>query len=213
MNPSPSNPCPNVIDIADEPHHHLVIDNEWVRAYAVEIGARESTQCHRHGLPYMLYVAGEADILSVVRNGDAKQQHLSPDYCDFAPPGLEHVVKNLGNSSFRNMIFEVLPITEKLHRPPCPAPIGGVSLTTLYCGQIICAQLIGLGAGSQLQVTGAGVICSPYEEPVEFISHERGPRTLKSFRHMEFLPSGSTAMLRCQSGEPVRALVVTLGGE
>jgi hypothetical protein len=204
--------CTNVISIADEPHHHLVVDNEWVRAYAVEIGAGQFTLCHLHALPYLMYVAGEADILNAPRNGDAEKHHFSPDYCDFAPAGLEHVVENLGKSPFRNMIFEVLPATEKLRRAGFGSShVAGVTLRELYSATAICAQLVDLQSGSQSQVTGAAVVCSPYEDVVEFISPEHGTRKLDHFRQMEFLPGGSTALLRCESGKPARALVVTLG--
>jgi hypothetical protein len=214
MNPKPDSACRNVIAIADEPHHHVVIDSEWVRAYAVEIGAGESTLCHQHALPYLMYVAGEAQILNTPRNGDSERQHFSPDYCDVAPAGLEHVVENLGNSPFRNLIFELLPATEKLRRPGLGfTHVAGVTLRVLYSGPVVCAQLVELQSGSQVQVTGAAIVCSPYENAVEFISPEQGTCKLERFHQMEFLAKGSTALMRCESGGPARALLVTLGCE
>jgi len=204
--------CHNVIAVTDEPHHHLVIDNEWVRAYAVDIGPGQSTLCHLHSLPYLMYVAGEADILNAPRDREAEEQHFSPDYCDLSPAGLEHVVENLGDSPFRNMIFEILPAGEKLRRPGLGvAHVAGVTLRELYSGTPICAQLVELRSGSQIQVTGAAIVSSPYENAVEFISPEHGTVKLDRFRQMEFLPIGSTALLRCESGDQARALVVTLG--
>lgn len=214
MSTTGPHPCANVISISDEPHHHLIVDNEWVRAYAVEIGLSESTLCHLHALPYLMYVAGEADILNTPRDGEAEKHHFSPDYCDFAPAGLEHVVENLGDSPFRNMIFELLPATEQLHRAGLGvAHIAGVTSRTLHSAGAICAQLIELSSGSQTQVTGAALVCSPYEAAVEFISPEHGTCKLDRFRQMEFLPNGSTALLRCESGGPARTLVITLGRE
>jgi hypothetical protein len=204
--------CENVISVADEPHHHLIVDNEWVRAYAVEIGRGQCTLCHLHALPYLMYVAGQAYILNAPRGGTAEDHLFSPDYCDFAPAGLEHVVENLGDSPFRNMIFEILPYAEKLRRPGLGSShVAGVSVSLLYSGSVLCAQLIELNPGSQVQITGAAVVSSPYENPVELISAERGTVQLSRFRQMEFLPAASTALLRCESGGPARALVVTLG--
>ena len=214
MSPSHPHSCENVIAVADEPHHHLEIDNDWVRAYAVEIGPQQCTLCHLHALPYLMYVAGEADIISEPRNEKAERHHYLPDYCAFAPAGLEHVVENLGEGPFRNMIFEVLPAGEKLHRPGLGfGQSAGVRMTPLYSGDVICAQLIVLNSGSQAQVTGPAVVASPYEDTVEFISPERGTRKLQRFRELEYLPYGSTGLLRCESGGPARVLVVTLGCE
>jgi len=205
---------PNVLSVADEPHHHLVVDNNWVRAYAVEIGPRESTLCHLHSLPYLLYIAGDAEIVSVPRHGDPQKHHYPDTYCEFSPAGLEHVVENLADKPFRNFLFEVLPAAEKLHRPgPAFAHVAGVHISILYSGENISAHLIELSSGSQAQVTGAAIVGSVYEDKVEFISPDRGARRLQSFRELEYVPSGSTGLLRCESGDPVRVLVVTLGCE
>ena len=86
-------------------------------------------------------------------------------------------------------------------------------MTTLYSGDVICAQLIELHPGSQAQVTGAAVVATPYEDVVEFISPERGTQKLERYRQLEYLASGSTGLLRCESDGPARVLVVTLGCE
>ncbi len=212
MTSSQPHTCDSVISIADEPKHHLEIDNEWVRAYAVEIAPHEITLCHLHPWPYLMYVAGGAAIISTPRGGEPDQQQYAADYCDLHPAGLEHVVENVNNAVFRSMIFEVLPGTRTLHHSkPTAAQSGGVRMTTLYSGDLICAQLIELHSGSQAQVTGAAVIATPYENAVEFISPERGTRKLERYRQLEYLPTGSTGLLRCESGGPARVLIVSLG--
>ncbi len=214
MSPIQPHPCDSVISIADEPQHHLELDNEWVRGYAVEIAPRQITLCHLHPWPYLMYVPGEADIISTPRGGEAEEQHFAPDYCDLHPAGLEHVVENVSSAPFRSMIFEVLPAAEKLRHPrPASGQAAGVRMTTLYSGQLICAQLIELHPGSQVQVTGAAVLATPYQDAVELISPERGTRKLERYRQLEYLPSGSTGLLRCESGVPARVLVVTVGGK
>jgi len=214
MSPSQPHSCDSVISIADEPKHHLIIDNEWVRAYAVEIAPGQITLCHLHPWPYLMYVAGGAAIISTPRGGEAENQRYAADYCDLHPAGLEHVVENVNNAAFRAMIFEVLPATRSLRHPrPAPGQVGGVRMTTLYSGEVICAQLIELQSGSQVQIAGASVLATPYEDAVEFISPEHGTRKLERYRQLEYLPNGSTGLLRCESRGPARVLVVTLGSE
>ncbi len=204
--------CESVIAVADEPHHHLVVDNEWVRAYAVEIGPRKNTLCHLHSLPYLLYVAGEAEIVSAPKEGDARKHHYPDAYCEFAPAGLEHVVKNLADTTFRNLVFELRPEAAKLRRRgPGFASAAGVRNTPLYSGRTICAELINLGSGSQTEIAGPAVVATPYENSVELIVSELGTRKLRHFRDLEYVPGGSAGLLRCEAGEPARLLVVTLG--
>jgi hypothetical protein len=206
--------CDTVISISDEPHHRLEIDNEWVRAYAVEIAPHQHTLCHLHPWPYLMYVAGAAHIRSTPRGGEAEEQHFSPDECGFHPAGLEHVVENVNTAVFRAMIFEVLPAAAKLrHARPTGAQTAGVRMTAIYTGDSICAQMVELQSGSQAQITGAAVLAAPYENPMEFVSPEHGIRKLEGFRQLEYLASGSTGLLRCESGGPARALVITLGSE
>jgi hypothetical protein len=206
--------CDSVISIADEPHHHLEIENDWVRAYAVQIEPQQYTLCHLHALPYLMYVAGDADIISTPRGSEGERQQFSPDHCELHPAGLEHTVENVNNAPFRNLIFEVLPEAEKLRRlGPGTGQVAGVRMTTLYSGDAICAQLIELQSGSQAQITGAAVLATPYEDTVEFISPEHGTRKLERFRQLEYLPSGSTGLLRCEAGRPARVLIVALGCE
>jgi hypothetical protein len=214
MSPSQPHSCDSVISIADEPKHHLEIDNEWVRAYAVEIPPGQITLCHLHPWPYLMYVAGDADIISTPRGGTAENQRFVPDYCDLHPAGLEHAVENVNRTTFRAMIFEVLPATGNLRHPkPSSGQVAGVRMTTLYSGNVICAQLIELQSGSQVQVAGASVLATPYEDAVEFISPEHGTRKLERYHQLEYLSSGSTGLLRCESEGPARVLVVALGAE
>jgi hypothetical protein len=212
MNSSHPHSCENVIAVADEPHHHLVVENKVVRAYAVEIGPHLTTLCHLHALPYLLYVAGEAEIVSVPRNREAERQHYSADHCEFAPPGLEHVVENLADKPFRNLIFEMLPATGKLHRLGLGfTNVAGVHIAKLYSGEAICAELITLSSGSQAEIAGPAVIASPYEEACELISGGQGKRRVEHFRDLQYLPEGTSALLRCDMEGPARVLAVTLG--
>ena len=86
-------------------------------------------------------------------------------------------------------------------------------MSRLYSGETLCAQLIELSSGSQTQVTGPAVVGSPYEDPVEFISPQRGTRKLDDFQKLEYVPDGSTGLLRCEAGQPARVIVVTVGCE
>lgn len=87
--------CEHVVEIEDEPRHHLVVENEFVRAFAVEVGPHDRTLCHRHNHDYLMYVASIADIISAPQD-KTPETHLYYDgECELSPAGMVHVVENL----------------------------------------------------------------------------------------------------------------------
>lgn len=214
MSPTQRPSCENVIAVADEPHHHLVIDKECVRAYAVEIAPGRTTLCHLHSLPYLLYVAGDAHIVSAPKDEDASEHHYPDGHCEFSPAGLQHVVENVAATTFRNLVFEVLPSAGKLRRAGMPASnSAGVRTTSLYSGEAISGRLVQLTPGAQTQVTGPAVVASPYEDEVELISTEGGTRKLEKFDQLEWIPEGSIGLVRCEAGKSARVIIICVGCE
>lgn len=206
--------CDSVIAIEDEPHHHLVVENDCVRAYTVEVGPKQCTLCHAHGLPYLMFVAGDAEVMSTSKDGEARRHHYADAFCEFSSAGLQHVVENLGETPFRNLIFEVLPAAKQVHRPGMPfASVAGVRASQLYAGEEISAELIELASGAQTEISGPAIVASAYEYPVEVISPEGGARKLRFFHELEYVHAGSSGLLRCESGQPARVVVVSLGHE
>ncbi len=113
-------PCAHVVPIEQEPRHHLVIENELVRAFAVEIAPHDRTLCHHHPHDYLLYVAGDGEIISAARDEEPKQFSYRDGECELSPAGLVHVVENLGDTAFRNVVVEFLPKASSLRRGPEP---------------------------------------------------------------------------------------------
>src|ERR1700731_353578 len=54
------------VPISEEHHHHLVLENPFIRAYEVEVPPHESTLFHRHDQDYIYIVFGDADITNAV---------------------------------------------------------------------------------------------------------------------------------------------------
>ncbi len=98
-----------MVPIEQEPRHHLVIENEFVRAFAVEIAPHDRTLCHHHPHDYLLYVAGDAEIISAARDEEPKKLSYRDGECELLEAGMVHVVENLGETTFRNIVVEFLP--------------------------------------------------------------------------------------------------------
>src|ERR1700678_4294336 len=119
----PDYDCSRVVEIENEPRHHLVIANEFVRAFAVEIAPGERTLCHRHPNDYLLYVALGSSIISAARDEKPKRLNYRDGECEMSAAGLIHVVENLGDTPFRNVVVELLPKAGALRRGENPETV------------------------------------------------------------------------------------------
>jgi hypothetical protein len=91
-----------------EPHHHLRIDNEFVRAYYVEVAPHDETQLHQHDHDYIYVSLGPADVVNAVLNKPDVHLLLKDGETRFTHGGFAHVARNLSDAPFRNITIELL---------------------------------------------------------------------------------------------------------
>jgi quercetin dioxygenase-like cupin family protein len=91
-----------------EPHHHLQIDNEFVRAYYVEVAPHDETQLHQHDHDYIYVSLGPADVVNAVLNRPDVHLSLKNGETRFTHGGFAHVARNLSDAPFRNITIELL---------------------------------------------------------------------------------------------------------
>ncbi len=91
-----------------EQHHHLVLENSYVRAYNVIVPARESTLLHRHDEDYAYVAIGPADVLNAVLDKPEIHVQLKDGDVRFARGGFSHVARNLSDVSFHNVTIALL---------------------------------------------------------------------------------------------------------
>jgi len=102
--PAPAAP----VEVAGEPSHHLKVENEYVRAYFVEIAPGQSTLMHHHGTDYVAVAIGASEVDSVVPDGTTKHITFHDGQVNYAPAGVVHAVRNQGAAPFRNATIELL---------------------------------------------------------------------------------------------------------
>src|SRR5712692_8332220 len=56
--------APVAVPIPKEPHHHLVLANEYVRVFRVSVPAHDATLLHQHDVPYLYVSLGPADVVN-----------------------------------------------------------------------------------------------------------------------------------------------------
>jgi hypothetical protein len=96
------------VPISGEHHHHLVVENQFIRAYEVELSPHESTLLHRHDKDYVYVVFGDADVTNAVEGKPEVKVHLPDTTVSFARGPFAHIARNDGSATFRNITIELL---------------------------------------------------------------------------------------------------------
>lgn len=90
----------HAVPISQEHHHHLVLENGYVRAYEVAVPAHEATLMHRHDQDYVYVVFGASDITNTAEGKDPVKMHFADGVVNFARGPLDHVSENNRDSTF-----------------------------------------------------------------------------------------------------------------
>lgn len=109
------------VEIASEPSHHLAVENEYIRAFQVEIAPQAATLMHRHRHDYVFVTLGDAHISNEVEGKPPADVRLNNGDTRFAPGNFAHVARNLAEQPFRNVTIELMQ-DDKLRQMPSRWP-------------------------------------------------------------------------------------------
>jgi hypothetical protein len=157
--------CRYVVEIDQEPRHELVIENDYVRAFAVEIAPHDRTLCHHHAHDYLLYVASTAEIVSAARDEEPKRLSYQDGECELSSAGLVHVVENPGETPFRNIVVELLSGVDGLCRGARPKLLRGAgTLTCRFSNDRAAIFTAEMKPGAEIEILGPAVVATPYDD-------------------------------------------------
>jgi quercetin dioxygenase-like cupin family protein len=116
------------VETIAEPSHHLILENEYVRVFKVEVAPHASTLVHRHRHDYVYVMLGDALLSNGVEGKPPADIKLADGEARFTAGNFAHSVKNLSDQPFRNVTIELLA-DEKMRRAPShwPEDSGGKS--------------------------------------------------------------------------------------
>lgn len=204
--------CSQPVEIEDEPHHHLIITNEYVRALAVEIPPHVRTLCHRHPYDYLLYVASGAEIISAAREEEPKALHYVDGECELSKAGLVHVVENLDEHSFRNVVVEFLPGASKLTRGRDPMRVAGEArIDAIFQHERAAIYSIAMDPGAEVEIAGPSVVAAPYGGKTMMKELDDFDIPLDEFEKLIWVCAPRRVEVRNAGLEPVRAVVFQVG--
>jgi quercetin dioxygenase-like cupin family protein len=98
----------NEVEITAEPHHHLVLENEYVRVFRVEAPPHSDTLMHWHRHDYVYVTLGTAEIVNAFKGKPPVTIKLQDGETHFLAAPFAHIARNLSDRSFRNVTIELL---------------------------------------------------------------------------------------------------------
>src|SRR2546426_11303211 len=96
------------VKIPAEPHHHLALENQYVRVFKVDAPPHESTLMHRHRHDYVFVTLGASEVSNEVEGKPAAMLKLQDGETRFTPGNFAHIARNLASTPFRNVTIEFL---------------------------------------------------------------------------------------------------------
>src|SRR5947209_15603841 len=99
--------APAVVPISKEAHHHLVLENEYVRVYSVEVPPHGETLYHQHDLDYVFVTLGDSDVENVRVGEKPARLQLKDGEVRFTKGGFAHKAVNNSDKPFRNVTVEL----------------------------------------------------------------------------------------------------------
>jgi hypothetical protein len=122
-----------VVPITSEPDHHLVISNDYVRVFKVEVPPKADTLYHQHNYDYLYVAIGDADVTSTRLHEKPIEVKLKDGEVELSKAPFAHKATNNSDQPFRNLTIEVLGGTGDLS---CTS-----SERTAGCGPFVCEGL------------------------------------------------------------------------
>ena len=89
-----------------EPDHHLVLSNDYVNAYDVEVPPKGSTLLHQHLYDNIFVVLGADDITNLVEGKASVHLNPTESSVNFGRAPYTQLITNNGTKPFRNVMIE-----------------------------------------------------------------------------------------------------------
>jgi hypothetical protein len=103
--PTQAATCP---DLADEPHHQLLFQNQDARVFLLELPRLASTQSHCHSHPYLYVVAATGRSSNTVEGQGPISRDWNGAEARFIYRPIQHVIRNEAMTPYRELIVETM---------------------------------------------------------------------------------------------------------
>jgi hypothetical protein len=99
---------PGPVPIGEEPHHRLVLQNDFTHVYNVMVPPLDATLLHQHDFPYLYVVLGPADIINAIVGKPELHQSLQDGETHYTPGHFAHIARTDSGMPFHNITIELI---------------------------------------------------------------------------------------------------------
>jgi hypothetical protein len=96
------------VPIENEPRHHIVLENSYVRVFRVSFPGHDATLLHQHALPYISVSLGLGDFTNAVAGKPEAHAALADGQVGYSRGGFAHIVRTDAGAPFNNLTIELL---------------------------------------------------------------------------------------------------------
>ena len=121
----------DLITIASEPHHHLLLHNAYVNVYHAQLLPHESMLLHTHAYTYTQVGIGDAKTVRIVPGQPDVPRPVHDGEVDYGAKGATHASRNDGTVTYNTIAVEFLHPQNDI-RNGCVAAISGQPLNCVY---------------------------------------------------------------------------------
>jgi hypothetical protein len=107
--------APVAVPIANEPHHHLVLENPYVRVFRVSVPAHDATLLHQHDVPYIYVSLGPADVINAIQGKPEARLVMADGQVGYSPGHFAHIARTDSGLVFNNVTIELLHSQGEAH--------------------------------------------------------------------------------------------------
>ena len=147
--------APTAVPITKEPHHHLVLENDYVRVFRVSVPAHDATLLHQHDVPYIYVSLGPADVINAVQGKPEARIVMADGQLGYSLGHFAHIARNESDKDFNNVTIELLRPQGESHN---------------LCEKIVEGPL------KDCQSSGSSTV--PADSPLRAFMRATGPRQL-----------------------------------
>jgi hypothetical protein len=100
--------APTAVPLREEPRHHFVFENDYVRVFRVSVPPHDATLLHQHDVPYLYISLGPADVINAVQDKPEARLVMADGQVGYSRGGFAHIARTDAGSPFNNVTIELL---------------------------------------------------------------------------------------------------------
>jgi quercetin dioxygenase-like cupin family protein len=219
--------APAVITMDKEPHHHLALNNEYVKVFKVEVSPGDSIILHRHYLDTIAIAIGDQEVTVGIPGKPDVHQKNADAQIRLQRAGYEHSTHVEGNTPYHTVAVELLRPQTNFHNvcaavlpdepmncpdPPANSTSDNASKTLLESGETR-VRLLRIPPGENVILGGlkyATLIVALDPANLSATSDSGADQTLKPGDFLWFADGGASQVFKNNGKSEVRAVLFVI---